>query len=1064
MATLTEKPSNKYQGFIRERLEHTLRRIRLVDLATGLLGLLAMMLAYLAGMISLDVLFRLEAGTRQVFTLFFLCGAAAYSWFFVVRPLRREINPHYAARQLEKAVGPGRHHVVNWIDLENESLAAVYRATLDRRAARDLEQVDPEQAVPARTLFFVGGLTAGLVLGLIVLFLLLGPGPFAAYFSRAWGRTVAIPPRTQIELLRPEGGDTTVTIGNPVTFVVKIHGYRPQENGPEVPTLHWWNEAAPTPRTRALRLSGSEEWSTTLGPLEVGNGFWYHLTAGDAQTADYRVRVRASAHLSAFRARYRYRPYLNLPEKIRTVRAIEEVRGTEVILEGQPNREVREATLEWSDQAGKITLQRGEITPQGLRWRLVLDQPGSYRLGYVATTGEAYRDSVAYPVSVLADRGPQIRFTEPAKDVTLPLNGSLRLQAEIRDDIGIAAVTLKVKRVEGPELPELPYLAGKLGTATYGTPRELSYQEVLIPQKLDESLRPGTVLEYWLEARDGCDFPQANTALSERFRITLSGPGDAAAARQTRQQQQQEKAAHDQRQEEGLKQEKAQRDEQNLLAGAADAQEPSQPSNDRPGGNSGASPPQDPREEDLERQADKLREALQKKQGQQGKTPDAGQGDQPGDEKPGDGKPGEGKPDQPGAASPPKPGQSKDDNPDKPGEAKAGQGEQPGQSKGGSNADNGADSKDPGKDDGTPGKAESKPGSDPQAANQPGNNKQPSDPTAKGQAKGPGQNRPGEQPAQSKPGEAQPGSEGSGAGQEGQPHPAARPDPQAGEAKPGAPAQPDPNHDPKGQGKPSGPPEGQNDAKPGQGSPPPEAQPAEGKPGENPAGAKADSKPGSSKPSADMPPNNPPQSPNDGAGQSKGAGAAADGQAGQGKDGMDPAGMGQTGKGPAPTPPPADMPPAAAAKPEKPDGRGTAPGEADSQPGTTKTAGGSGPGRGNGAESPPARRERPVGSRATQLQLEEFRKAVGEDVLKDAQMSREQFERFLKEYAALAERRRLQEEERDNVRPGQPGTLPSSGGIQSSMPLGPDQLPGASRPKPPSEYRDAYADFLRRLR
>ncbi|MFQ3651796.1 MAG: hypothetical protein SNJ75_15840 [Gemmataceae bacterium] len=1075
MATLSEKPANKYQGLIRERLQHTLRRIRFVDLTAGLLGLLALVLGYLAVMIGLDVLFRLADGTRQVFTWFFFVGAGAYCWYFVVRPLCREINPHYAARRLEQSAGEGRHQVVNWIDLENETLPAVYRASLDRRAARELEQADPEQAISPRPLYGTAAVTLALFVVVVVLFIALGPKPFGAYFGRAFGHTAAIPPRTHIELVRPEGGDSTVTIGNPVAFVVRITGYRPQANSPESPTLHWWNEAAATPRTRALTLSGSDEWSTTLGPLEVGNGFWYHLTAGDARTPDYRVRVRASAHLSDFRAVYRYRPYLNLPEKIRTVRAIEEVRGTEVILEGKPNREVREATLEFTDEAGKVRLQSGAIvpSPEGvlLRWRLVLDRPGGYRLSYVATTGEAYRDATTYPIAILPDSAPRITFTEPAKDVSLPVNGSLRLKADIRDDVGIAAVTLKIKRIDGPEWPERPYWAGKLGSAEIGTPRELAYQEVLVPLQVDESLQPGTVLEYWLEARDNCDFPQANLGVSDRFRVTLTPPGDASAEQHKRQQQQKEKQAHDQQQENGLKQQKAQRDEQNRQdrSGASGSgNQANQESDPKQGDPKERDPKErdpeqaDPKEEDLETQADKLRQALnnkdRKKDRKEGKKPDEGNQDGNAD------KPGEGKPAETDTTPPPKAGQGKEDQQEKPGEAKGGQGERPGESKGGQKAQNGAEGKDQGQDDGQEGKGTPKPG-DPGQGDKPGAGKQQPENTTKSASKGPGNRegspRPDDRPGQSKPGEAQPGQDSPGAGKEGQPNHAARPDDKAGQAKPGAPSQPDTSNDPKAEGKPGGPPEGSNPPKPAKGPPPPDAQPAEGKPGDNAPMNPAD-KAGTTKPQPGQ--NVGKQAPpTEDKGNSKGDTAPPTGQAGQGKDGPPPAGIGEMGKPPA-TPPLAGMPPPGADKPHKPDSTAAAPSEDGNKPGEAKAAGGSGQGKGEAPEARPAKRERPRGSRATQLQLEEFRKAVGEEVLKDAQMSREQFERFLKDYAALADRRRQQEAERDNIRPGHPSSLPSSGGITPTTPTGRDNLSGGSRPKPPSEYRDAYADFLRRLR
>src|SRR5262249_25438707 len=73
-----------------------------------------------------------------------------------------------------------------------------------------------------------------------------------------------------------------------------------------------------------------------------------------------------------------------------------------------------------------------------------------------------------------------------------------------------------------------------------------------------------------------------------------------------------------------------------------------------------------------------------------------------------------------------------------------------------------------------------------------------------------------------------------------------------------------------------------------------------------------------------------------------------------------------------------------------------------------------------------ARKEKPGKHRASALQLEQFRKKVNQDVLKDAKMSKEQFEQFLKDYADLAKRQEAGPEERDTPpAPGRTGTLPS---------------------------------------
>jgi hypothetical protein len=996
MATLTEKPTGKHDAFINGQLDRTRQRIRLLDLLAGGFGFLAGTLAFVAVMILLDFAFKLADGTRQVFALFYLIAAGFYVWFAIVRPLRREINPHYAARKLEETAGPGRHHVVNWIDLHDERMPAAFRAGLDRRAAKDLQAADPERAISNR--LTVGSAVAAGVMAVIViaLFIALGPGPFGAFFGRAFGRSVDVPARTQIEIVKPEGGDGVVTIGSPALIAVRLTGLQPRDGA----TLHLRHDPSEPMRPRPMTKDGEGEWSATVGPLEVGNGFWYQVTAGDGKTAEHRISVRATPALTGFLATYRYRPYVNKADRTRTARRLEDLRGTEVILTAKTNRELRECSLDFVGEDGKRETLRGEVTPQGPRFRLVLDRPGKYQLSYTATTGETYTDATANDVLVINDNAPTVKFTAPAKNVEIPINGQVSLAAEAADDIGLAGVTLKLKVKDGAELPDMPYLADKLGTAEFGAPRELSYREVLTPSALKAELKPGMVIEYYLEARDGCDYKAPNVGRSEKFAITLKAPGDADAQKKKRDEEKKKKEEHDKKQADGLKKEKQKRDDDKKKEEGqekADAQAREQ-------GGVGTQPSEEPKDGDAQKdketqdKADQLRETLNKGGGDKGEAkPGAGKG---AEEK---GPPGEGKP-------------ADDAKEEKPGAAKDGEGDKPGESKGGEKAEKSGEGKDEGKDakDQKPG--EKKDG-DPGKGDKPGKGK--SGEQKPGEGKGAGGDRPPNEAGEAKDGEPMAGDKTPGEGKDGKPNDAARPDEKAGEGKPGQEGKPED----KGSGKPAGPPpEGATSGKPSDGAPPPDGKPGEGKDGQPGEGA------GKGGPM-----------PGEGMGMSKGGDGPPAGDGG--KDGSPDGGMGGE---------------------SKPGGMGGMAG-GENKPGQFKDAGGGG---GPGSdESPPPRRERPVGSRATMLQLEEFRESVGDDVLKDAKMSREQFEKFLKDYAALAGRMKKEEEERDNVRPGAPGSLPTASGIGPKPTPGPaDAARGAGRPKPPPEYRDSFADFLRRLR
>jgi hypothetical protein len=161
-------------------------------------------------------------------------------------------------------------------------------------------------------------------------------------------------------------------------------------------------------------------------------------------------------------------------------------------------------------------------------------------------------------------------------------------------------------------------------------------------------------------------------------------------------------------------------------------------------------------------------------------------------------------------------------------------------------------------------------------------------------------------------------------------------------------------------------------------------------------------------------------------------------------------------------------------KPGEKDGQGE---KDDRQPGKGKADGDKGgegrqgdrrdAGRPDDREVQPPLREKAEKHRVSEMQLEQFRKKVDRDVLRDAKMSREQFEQFLKDYADLARRQPPSADDREVLpAPGsRPGALPSL----ASKPIKPtgkgpaEDVRGEGRPKPPPEYRESHADFLQRL-
>jgi hypothetical protein len=1142
MATqVREKSTSRHDSFITSQLDKASQRIRYVDLGTAVGGWLAGTLAYAVCMMLLDRAFVLSVGTRQASLVFYLIVSAIYLYLAVVRPLRWRINPYFAARQLEQTIPGSRNHVINWIDLHGEKVPGVIRSALGQRAAKDLSSADVEQAISNRQAVLVGSL-AGFLLGwFVVLFLILKPGPFGSLFARAFapfGRDSAIATRTQVKIVRPEGGDTTVSIGSPITIIAEIDGRVPDPHDKDAACLLYRHRETEPYRKRFLqRDETTNHWAATIGPLDVGNGFTYKVTAGDNETPEYRIHVRPTPLIRDFVATYRYRPYVHRADRSRIARKLEDLRGTEVHILARTTRVVREGRLDFEGKDGATDLLRGEVhpdDPQALRFRLVLDRPGKYRIRFTSTEGETYIDPNPHEVIVLPDAAPEVRLTQPCKDVNLPVNGQLELVGEATDDIGIAAVTLRLQIVGGAMLKGKPYLAGKLGTKEIGTPRRLEYKDLLeLPALKDEKgtsaeLRPGMTIEYWLEAADGCDYPRPNVATSQRFKIVLEEAKNDDKEKQKQQEARNKQKENEQQQEQQLKNEKNERDKQRHKEEEQEREEArqrdkKQREENKDKGNTGndggkekedrgnkEQGSEDRKDQHTREKAEQLKDALNKRNQEKGNNEkDKGEGKGEGEKNPGKNKETGDKSE--GGKQENKPGGARegDQKEEKAGEKKDA-GDKSGETKSG-------EAREGGKPDATEGKGTAKEGG---KANQGGQPK-------------PGEGKSGEQP---KPRQG----EGKGAGKPGETGDAGEKK-SAGDIKPGDKVR-------QGEGKSSteaGKPAGERPAEKKEGANasasekkgtgkaggnestrPMESKPAEGKQGENEgkagtgkAGSGTD-KPGEKKPEQGR---GDPRNATKGdveklakemKGMDKGArelakreladirDKARDGDAREaaGKALDEARKADQPGQGKA-TDSKAEAGVKKPAEKEGAGGMGESKGKAGMEEGNPgegagkegagdKREGKAPPGKAKGTENgtadnpgeglsgdrrpgdgtdstelQPARKEQALRHRASMMQLDEFRKKVDADVLKDAKMSAEQYNQFLRDYAELARRQNTNTDEPDSPStPGRTGTLPSLGG-KTIKPSGTSkqEVRSEGRPKPPPEYRDAHKDFLNRL-
>jgi hypothetical protein len=1020
----------KYDAFIASRLAKAEGRIRLLDLTAALLGFSALTLAYIVVMVLCDSKVELSQHARKLSLYAFLVGGTFYLFFTVVRPLRRRVNPYYAARQVERQLPGAKNSIVNWVDLHGQPLPPAIRGALGQRAAKDLSHVDLDRAISGRRAAWTGGLAGLFAVIFLASFFLLGPSPFVSLLKRAFNpfHQVGVSTRTQLVLVKPEGGDATVTVGRGVGFVVEVSGKVPDPKAPDAVKLLYRYEEGDPWLERRLAPEAGREWTASLSAIEIKNGLWYKITGGDAATEEHRIRVRAAPAVTDFLATYHYRPYVARADEVRHERELKALRGTEVSLCIRTNRTIRAGRLEFEgkDKSGAKPVQGQPAgdDPQTLLVRFVLDEDGKYRFHFNSTDGEAYSDLSTYSVTAIPDEKPSVELTKPGQDIRLPVNGLLQLEGEAGDDIGVQNVLLRMRVVGGDKLQDRPYRSGdKLRLADGGYPREVEYKDfVELPRVKGEDgkafpLRPGMELEYWLEARDACDYPRPNPpGESKHFRVRLTEPENNESKRQQEKKQaEQDKKQHEDQQDQKLQQENQERRQERQEQEARNKEEQDKSNQ------AGANKPE-------QKEGDKSDNA----EGQKNK--------EPGDSKGGQGENNNelSKEDQKVEEQIEKALEKQERNENNPGEAKPDKGEQ-GEGKG-------TQSNKPGDNQA----GEKSTGEDKNAGQQNGESKDKTGGNTKSEAKGAGENK-DDSKAEKKQGDSAPMGKPSDQGEAKPSSDDRKGDKSAngeGKADAGAPARNATAKDIEDLAKrlESSDPRQRDEAKQQleqiakQARDPQAREKAEetleqtGEP-DGPTGAKPPSGDGS-KNAADSP---------EGSDKKQGDDASKNPEQKGNRNGNNDR------QGP------------------KSNNNNTAEAASGSEggdmPGGGKRRDGADRKRGDGdAQQPPNKSSKPRGHRATQMQLEEFAKKVDKKILKDAGVSEEAWKKFLE-----ARRKQVAPPEKHRPEtpadPRQASQLPSMGGqtIQPSPSGQAGDVHGPDRGQPPPAYRDSFREFTRKM-
>ena len=579
MATELKSPpeprTSRSERAVEDQINRIEKQIRWIDVGTGVFGLLVMLFAYGLIVILLDRFLTLSSLARQFLFAGFAVSVGWWIYKRILTPLVQSVNPIYAALILEQAIPDAKNSLVNWVDLKNDRIPESVKLALGKRAAKDLKPHEDEEFVSSKQLFMIGTLAGGLFFVLVILMVIFGKAPFFSMLGRTFTPFIetTIATRNTVAILTPEQGNITVAMGMPVDIVAKVMGKLPSAGSPESPRLmmrYHENEPWQTKFLGAGELSSEHKIRITSS--EVRSGFSYMVAAGDAKTKDYQVDVRLTPLIVDFQAAYKYRAYTGLPEATTAQRKISAPAGTAVKIRVRANCAVKDGTVRFfygKDKTDKVYLIKSPSDPSLMEASFVLSQSGTYQIEFTSSVRDEYVDAMPTPLEAIADAAPTVDLMSPGKEATASVNGVLDLEAKIVDDFGVNKVVLKmIASGDRPLRPQVYRDEKALKLPSGGNLPSLLYKDFINIASLQAEdglaykATSGSYLDYWLEAEDACDFPKPNLGKSKVFRLTFADRAPDEQAKKDKEKAEEDKKQNEQKQDEKLKKENQQREEQ----------------------------------------------------------------------------------------------------------------------------------------------------------------------------------------------------------------------------------------------------------------------------------------------------------------------------------------------------------------------------------------------------------------------------------------------------------------------------------------------------------------------
>ena len=596
--TQRAKPANtaaRIDGYVSNQLKKTSRQVRVSDIATGSLSIVAFVLAFFLAIVIIDAwIWPLTFFARVASLCFLVMGIAAIAWFKLLPHFFKKINPQFAAKMIEETKPDFKNSLLNYLSLKKSpNKKKVHRAILNevsRKAATDLSTVSPDAAVDKSLLIRTGFILVALVAVLIGYSIFSPKSPLPTFLRvMSPGSKIAHPAAVSISVLTPRDAD--VFFGDKPEVTAKVYGVSEQD------VVHLVYSSVDSQIVDAhvtMKYTGENNtYAATLatGPSGIQQSLTYHVEAGDGASPEYSISVRPNPSITINSVRITPPKYTGLPERIIDGQGeIQAVEGASVEITATANLPIELAyivPLIAKNQSSENTQFRELRTIQmksehqqatgrmtvGLNSNRDRALFSHYKINFLSKDNFKNERPNIYPIRVIADLAPEIEFVSPAaREVTTPVNQPLPIEIWASDlDYELSSIDMFVDH-DGHQALEKNLFDSRrdkssldrVQARTSITPAELGLKEG------DRAILYAVAADNRISSSS--DLPDPNKTRSGNYTLIITAPVES-------------QQKNDEPQNVESKDEKSEQDsEQNSEAGSDDSQSENQNDSDQSSG------------------------------------------------------------------------------------------------------------------------------------------------------------------------------------------------------------------------------------------------------------------------------------------------------------------------------------------------------------------------------------------------------------------------------------------------------------------------------------------------